>query len=113
MKVSSLRKLVVSSRVWTRQTLVCAAGAMLLAACTDRPGRTVTEGDSPTPTLTPLLGAAVLVGAGDIASCDARGDEATAALLDQIPGTVFTAGDNVYPSGTAERYARCYAPSWG
>jgi len=34
----------------------------------------------------------ILVGAGDIASCAALGDEATADLLDQIPGTVFTAG---------------------
>src|SRR5687768_12834480 len=113
MKVSSLPKLVVSAGAWTRQTVVCAGALALLTACTERPGRTVTEGDSPTPMLTPLLGAAVLVGAGDIASCDAPGDEATAALLDRIPGTVFTAGDNVYPSGTAERYARCYGPSWG
>src|SRR5687767_13601299 len=113
MKVSSLPKLVVSAGAWTRQTVVCAGALALLTACTERPGRTVTEGDSPTPMLTPLLGAAVLVGAGDIASCDAPGDEATAALLDRIPGTVFTAGDNVYPSGTAERYVRCYGPSWG
>ncbi|MGA8553230.1 MAG: hypothetical protein WB630_02325, partial [Candidatus Acidiferrales bacterium] len=36
---------------------------------------------------------AVLVGAGDIADCaDLSGAEATAKLLDQIPGTVFTAG---------------------
>ena len=31
-----------------------------------------------------------LVGAGDIASCSSTGDEATALLLDGIPGTVFT-----------------------
>ena len=42
----------------------------------------------------------MLVGAGDIANCDLPGDEATARLLDGIPGTVFTAGDNAYPSGT-------------
>ncbi len=40
--------------------------------------------------------AAVLVGAGDIGSCIGDGDEATAKLLDKIPGTVFAAGDNVY-----------------
>ena len=56
---------------------------------------------------------AVLVGAGDIADCDSRGDEETAALLDAIPGTVFTAGDNAYGDGTPEQFARCYAPSWG
>ena len=55
----------------------------------------------------------VLVGAGDIASCSSKGDEATAALLDAIPGTVFTAGDNAYESGTASEFANCYDPSWG
>lgn len=56
---------------------------------------------------------AVLVGAGDIADCDSKGDEETAALLDGIAGTVFTAGDNAYSDGTEEDYAQCYAPSWG
>lgn len=55
---------------------------------------------------------AVLVGAGDIASCRHDDDEATAKLLDSIPGTVFTAGDNVY-SGSPTRFADCYAPTWG
>lgn len=56
---------------------------------------------------------AVLVGAGDIARCDSAGDEATAALLDNIKGTVFTTGDNVYHSGTDAEFANCYGPSWG
>ena len=55
----------------------------------------------------------VLVGAGDIASCASRGDEATAALVQNIPGTVFTAGDNAYVNGTAGEFARCYDPTWG
>src|SRR5262245_22404128 len=55
----------------------------------------------------------VLVGAGDIADCTMSGDEATANLLDSIPGTVFTAGDNAYPTGAASDYNNCYAPSWG
>lgn len=55
----------------------------------------------------------VLVGAGDIAECDTNGDEQTAALLDKIPGTVFTAGDNAYHDGTASEFNSCYAPSWG
>jgi hypothetical protein len=55
----------------------------------------------------------VLVGAGDIASCSSSGDEATALLLDNIPGTVFTLGDNAYESGSASEYANCYGPSWG
>lgn len=55
----------------------------------------------------------VLVGAGDIASCEREGDERTARLLDDIPGTVFTAGDNVYPGGSLAVYQNCYHPSWG
>jgi len=55
----------------------------------------------------------VFVGAGDIASCARTHDEATARLLDAIPGTVFAAGDNVYQKGTAIEYSRCYAPNWG
>jgi calcineurin-like phosphoesterase family protein len=55
----------------------------------------------------------VLVGAGDIARCDSNGDEATASLVDTIPGAVFTAGDNAYESGTDAQYRNCYHPSWG
>jgi hypothetical protein len=55
----------------------------------------------------------VLVGAGDIGVCGATGDEDTAALLDATAGTVFTAGDNAYESGSAQNFAQCYEPSWG
>ena len=55
----------------------------------------------------------VLVGAGDIASCGESGDEKTARLLDDIAGTVFTAGDNAYEFGRAIEYRRCYGPTWG
>jgi hypothetical protein len=55
----------------------------------------------------------VFVGAGDIARCGSSGDEATANLLDGIPGTVFTLGDNAYESGSDAEYAECYEPSWG
>lgn len=53
-----------------------------------------------------------LVGAGDIAGCG-PGAVATAALVAQIPGTVFTAGDNAYPSGSASDFRNCYDPTWG
>jgi calcineurin-like phosphoesterase family protein len=56
---------------------------------------------------------AVLVGAGDIASCISTGDEATARLLDAIPGTVFTLGDNVYMSRKGRNPFPCYHSSWG
>ena len=55
----------------------------------------------------------VLVGAGDVAGCDASNDEATGRLLDNIPGTVFIAGDSVYENGTAAEYANCFEPAWG
>ena len=55
----------------------------------------------------------VLVGAGEIGECGPSGDEETAKLLDGIGGTVFTAGNNAYPNGTAGQYAMCYGTSWG
>jgi hypothetical protein len=54
-----------------------------------------------------------LTGSGDLAWCFNNGDEATAELLDTLPGTVFTAGDNVYREGTASQFANCYDPTWG
>jgi 3',5'-cyclic AMP phosphodiesterase CpdA len=59
---------------------------------------------------------AVLVGAGDIANCALNGGSgaiATAALLDKIPGTVFTVGDHAYPAGAMKQFKDCYDPSWG
>ena len=56
----------------------------------------------------------VFVGAGDIASCDdLAGAEATAKLIDKIPGTVFAVGDLAYPDGSDEQFAKCYGPTWG
>ena len=56
----------------------------------------------------------VLVGAGDVASCnDLAGAKATAKLLESIPGTVFVAGDLAHPDGTAEEFTNCYGPTWG
>jgi hypothetical protein len=55
----------------------------------------------------------VLVGAGDIADCtNLAGAEATARLLEKIPGTVVAVGDLAYPDGTKENFA-CYDKTWG
>jgi acid phosphatase type 7 len=62
------------------------------------------------PTITSSV---VLAGAGDISSCDNDNDEATAKLLDSIPGTVFALGDNVYIDGTYSDFINCYHPTWG
>ena len=56
---------------------------------------------------------AVLVGAADIAGCGWEADEATAALLDHLQGTVFLAGDTAYQRGSPEEFDRCYHPTWG
>ncbi len=56
---------------------------------------------------------AVLVGAGDIADCkDLSGAEATAKLLEAIPGTVMAVGDLAYPDGTKDNF-ECYDRTWG
>jgi len=69
-------------------------------------------GDEPGPE--PAIGdTALLVAAGDIASCGSDGDERTAALLDSLAGIVITTGDNAYPNGALDDYEQCYAPSWG
>ena len=74
---------------------------------------TLGENGTATPTLTAPPGAEVLVGAGDISICSNDNDELTAQLLDNIPGTVFTTGDNVYGSGTYTQFMECYDPTWG
>ena len=55
----------------------------------------------------------VLLGAGDIASCDSTGDTATAKLLGSISGTVLALGDNAYMEGSPAQFNNCYDPTWG
>lgn len=69
---------------------------------------------SPLATTTATVALAkVLVGAGNVADCGMSNDEKTSVLLDNIAGTVFTLGDNVFERGTDSEYTDCYAPSWG
>jgi len=56
---------------------------------------------------------AVVVGAGDIASCSSTGDSATAKLLANISGTVLAIGDNAYGEGSLAQYNNCFGPTWG
>jgi hypothetical protein len=80
---------------------------------TSTPVPTLTGTWTPTPIATSSGSSVVLVGAGDISSCGQNNDEATAKLLDGIAGTIFTAGDNAYDSGTFTEYTNCYDPTWG
>jgi calcineurin-like phosphoesterase family protein len=72
-----------------------------------------TYADTAAVSIVTASGGIVFVGAGDISDCGNDNDEATAKLLDVIPGTVFTLGDNVYSSGTDAQYAQCFDPTWG
>ena len=101
-------------------------GALLAFAasgggCYPAPQRTPPPATAPASQVA-LSGASVLVGAGDIARCDANGDELTAALVDSIlkadsvakvSDAVFTLGDNAYSSGSTGQWTNCFTPSWG
>ncbi|MDB4950646.1 MAG: Alkaline phosphatase precursor [Gemmatimonadetes bacterium] len=54
-----------------------------------------------------------LLAAGDIAECPGGDAEATARLLERLPGTIAALGDEAYPDGSERAFAGCYAPSWG
>ena len=96
-------------------------GSIPLAACFPPVERTPPPADAP-PEILALAGAAVLIGAGDIATCPSPYDEATAALVDSVAradsaagveDAIFTLGDNVYPSGAKRYFDACWRPSWG
>ncbi|RPH35388.1 MAG: alkaline phosphatase, partial [Chloroflexi bacterium] len=87
--------------------------ALLLAACTPSAAPSVNPTPGPTEPAASPAEAAVILAAGDIAACDSVGDEATAAMLDGLEGTILVAGDLAYPEGTAADFASCYDPSWG
>ena len=91
----------------------CHWGMVVLAAtCLVAAGLTACRDVAPTvPPLEPA--AAVMVGAGDIASCFSDDRHRTAAVIDTVPGTVFTLGDNAYENGATEDFRDCYDPSWG
>jgi hypothetical protein len=92
--------------VSTRDALKTAIVLILAGGCGSSAGPT-----QPSPP--PVATVAVLVGAGDIVECGGPGAVATASLLDNIEGTVFTAGDNTYFHGTEEEFRLCYGPTWG
>ena len=91
-----------------------AAGSPFPSTAVGRPAVLPTTPASRSPGVAPTPGGdPVLIGAGDIASCDGSDDEATAGLLERTPGIVFTLGDNAYDSGSAGQLRDCYGPSWG
>src|ERR1041384_3679938 len=97
-------------RVWTRRLVLF---AIALLGCQDDNIPTQASGPRLQADIVLSPSAPLLVAAGDIASCRSSGDEATAALVDSIAGTVATLGDNAYDSATTADFTNCYAPSWG
>src|SRR5207249_7324727 len=93
------------------KSVTCVAFTIALACTSDErvesPRRYIPR---TTTTTTPSQ---VLVGAGNIANCGTLNDDATAALIDNIPGTVYTTGDNIYGDGSLTDFQNCYGPSWG
>jgi acid phosphatase type 7 len=58
--------------------------------------------------------AAVLVAAGDIANCEMiAGAQATAKIIEAIPGTVAAIGDLALSDGSAQEFSDCYDKTWG
>jgi Concanavalin A-like lectin/glucanases superfamily/Bacterial Ig-like domain len=70
-------------------------------------------GRGPATTFSVVAGDPVILGAGDIVGCDTTGDEATADLLDRLPGLVTTLGDHVYETGSESEFNNCYDETWG
>jgi hypothetical protein len=114
------------SSIWTRSdvgrahaTPSSAAAATVspsvspIASVTPAPSPTASAPSASAPSASAPSAAAVLVGAGDIGDCATREDSLTASLLDDIEGTVFTAGDNAYENGSPTEFATCYADTWG
>ncbi len=88
---------------WTSFCLAVAAGFSVVAC-----------GGSDTPTEPPPpLPPEVILVAGNIATCGTTNDEATAAVLDTLPGTIFTLGDNVFPDGSQAAYDELLRPQLG
>src|SRR5687767_322607 len=112
--------------------------ALVIGACSDSPSEPPNApGESPDVNLarwltrlpqhpwTASAGPPVLVGAGDIARCydpenpaaitppNLTAAEATARILDRVPGTVIAVGDNAYEFGSPSDYLLCYHPTWG
>ena len=102
---------------WSRRLVVLFLSLPILAMAqttTPPPGEQPKPRHQKSAQAKPPEQAFILVGAGDIASCkQPQGAEATAKLIEQIPGTVFAAGDLAYERGTPAEFEKCYGPTWG
>jgi acid phosphatase type 7 len=98
-----------------------AAAFLMLSTC--KPPVQLTPPPAASPAvLVAMSGASIMIGVGDIASCNSRLSIGTAALVDsvlrvdsiaKVDDAVFTLGDNAYDSGTSSEFANCFTPTWG
>lgn len=95
------------------RTIAVAALAMCLSTCRGGAASSTAPTVSNVGATSGSNETVVLVGAGDIAVCGWGHAAQTAAILDSIPGTVFTAGDNSNHNGTADDFTNCYDTTWG
>lgn len=102
-------------------TLVSAAALSVSLSCFPRVRITPPPADAPAEAVA-LAGASVLIGSGDIATCDSQDDMATARIIDSVlradtaagvEHAVFTTGDNAYPVGAVRDFQVCFGNSWG
>jgi hypothetical protein len=104
-----------------RSGLTTLLAILLCTGCAGSPAKLPPRANQPEASAKPQAPAVksavksyVLVGAGDIASCKSiEGAIATAKIIEQIPGTVFAAGDLAYEKGSAEEFINCYDKTWG
>jgi hypothetical protein len=108
--------------LWSRFLRISLVGLAGVAACGGAMGQTEPiDASSKKVTVTSQVPQTnedkvfTLVGAGDIASCGAAlaGAEATAKLIEKIPGEVFASGDLAYEHGNAAEFHECYGKTWG
>jgi hypothetical protein len=100
-----------------RAKLLALGSLVLVGTCARGDSTTGPRSVAPPQLAATVLGSmsatAVLVGAGQIADSTKPNSPYTANLLDTIPGTVFTLGDNAYDDGSATAFTREYDPYWG
>src|SRR5437773_5353290 len=103
------------SRTALLRAVLAGVGVLVVSTCRldQEPNSPTAPALHPSADATASTGPVTLVGAGNIATCTATGDDATAALLDTIPGTVFADGDAAYDKGTLTQYNTCYGVTWG
>ncbi len=102
-------------------TLAAATVVAITLSCFPRVRVTPPPADAPAEVVA-LAGASVLIGSGDIATCDSQDDVATARIIDSVlradtaagvEHAVFTTGDNAYPVGAVRDFTVCWGQSWG